>query len=152
MPQLVTHSLETEEALIAGLLLVGVDGRALVEVADEDFFYDHLRPIFHAIRVLHAAGKPVNSITVMYALEQKLDSLSWKGDVGEVMLTDLLGRHVANPAINAPVAMANIVHNYAERRRGLQRAHEEGTRKYQEEIAKVDVSAERRRWWLTPSD
>ena len=150
MPELGTHSIEVEEALIAGLLLVEVDG--LSEVADEDMFYDHLRPLLKAIRALHHAGKPVNSITVMYALGDRLDSLSWKGDVGEVMVTDLLSRHALNPVIYAPMAMASIVHNYAERRRGLRRAHEEGTRKYQAEIEKVGLVSERKRWWLTPSD
>lgn len=146
-----THGLEVEEALIGGLLLYP-DPRALLEVADEDMFYDHLRPVLKAIRVLSGAGKPVNVITVLYALEPQLDSLSWRGDVGEVLLMDIVTRHATNPAACSPVAMANIVHNYAERRRALQRAHKEGTRKYQEEIQKVGSVVERTRWWLTPSD
>lgn len=145
------HDLDVEEALIAGLLLYS-DSKALLEVADEDMFYDHLRPVLKAIRVLSGANKPVNAITVMYALEAQLDSLSWKGDVGEALLMDIVARHATNPAACSPVAMGNIVHNYAERRRALQRAHEEGTRKYQEEIEKVGSVVERTRWWLTPSD
>lgn len=149
MPPQVLSSLDAEEALVAGMLLYA-DTRALLEVSDEDMFYDHLRPVLRAIRTLSGASKPVNVITIMYALESQLDSIAWKGDVGEVLIMDILTRHVANPAACSPVAMANIVHNYAERRRALQRAHEEGTRKYLETVGEVGrmprVVRETTRW------
>lgn len=146
----VLSSLDAEEALVAGMLLYS-DTRALLEVSDEDMFYDHLRPVLRAIRTLSGAGKPVNLVTVMYALEPQLDSIAWKGEVGEALITGIVSHHAMNPAACSPVAMANIVHNYAERRRGLQAAHVEGTRKYLETVGADRKSARSgtERWWLS---
>ena len=115
------HDLATEEALVAALLLHD-DFAALEHFEDNDLWYDHLRPIIAAVRQLHAAGKPCGTVFVLHALESQLDSLSWRGDVGEVMLLDLLGRHVDSVQSYYGPALGQLVHFYAQRRRNVQDA------------------------------
>ena len=130
------HDLATEEALVAALLLHD-DFAALEHFSDNDLWYDHLRPIIAAVRQLHAAGKPCGTVFVLFALDSQLDSLSWRGDVGEVMLLDLLGRHVESVQSYYGPALGQLVHFYAQRRRALQQAHAEGTQLYQSRVSQA---------------
>ena len=139
------HDLATEEALVAALLLHD-DFAALEHFSDNDLWYDHLRPIIAAVRQLHAAGKPCGTVFVLFALDSQLDSLSWRGDVGEVMLLDLLGRHVESVQSYYGPALGQLVHFYAQRRIALQQAHVEGTQLYQ---ARVSAALKGTEGWVS---
>ena len=142
MPELKLSDIDAEECLVASLLLHDPDFSALDLVADEDCFYDHLRPIVSTIRALRARGKPVGTVTVLYALEPILDSLEWRGDRGEVMILELLSRRMFDPNCWYAPAMASVIHAYAERRKALAKAQEAAKQTFQEVLESERVRYE----------
>lgn len=66
------HSIESEQAVLGGLLL---DNRAWSDIADilraDDFYRDDHRLLFQAIADLADEGKPADSVTVVEALRER---------------------------------------------------------------------------------
>jgi len=144
VPQVKLHDLDLEECLLAALLLHD-DFAALRHFTDDDLWYDHLRPFISTIRRLHAAGKPSGAVFVLHALESQLDSLEWRGNRGEALLMDLLGRRMFDVQTFHGVSLGMLIHNYALMRKALRRAQSEGARLYQE---RVDGALKLRGWML----
>ncbi|NDP48928.1 MAG: replicative DNA helicase [Sulfuriferula multivorans] len=65
------HSVEAEQAVLGGLLLVGADALDRIEgvIGVEDFYRDDHRRIFTAAKSLGESGKPVDAVTVAEALQ-----------------------------------------------------------------------------------
>jgi hypothetical protein len=126
-------SLEAEECAIAAALLHD-DAAFLEEAADEDWFYDHLRPIASAVRMLRRAEKPCGTVFVLEVLSRQLDELTWQGDSGEVLILDILSRRVADPQAYYSRALGRLIHYYAEKRKAMQEAREAATRTFTETL------------------
>lgn len=129
----VLHSLETEEALVAALLLHD-DFAGLEEFTDEEVWYDHIRPIISTVRMLRGKDKPCGTVFVLAVLEPRLDELEWRGDKGETLLLDLLSRHVTNVQAYYGRSLGKLVHYYAERRRAMTEAQEAAKRTFTETL------------------
>lgn len=130
------YSLDVEEALVTALLL-HEDYGGLAEFTDDEMWFDHLRPIVSCVRVLHRAGKPSGTVFVLNALARAgtLDAISWKGDSGEILVLDILSRHVGDVQAYYSRQLGRLVHYYAEKRRALREAQEAATRTYSEQMA-----------------
>jgi hypothetical protein len=139
MPNLVLHSLEVEEALITALLLHD-DFAGLEEFTDDELWYDHLRPVVAMVRKLHAAGKPCGIVFVLVALQPVLDDMEWRGDRGEVMLVDLLSRHLTDVQAYYGRQLGRLVRHYAKRRAALQEAQGAATRTFAEVLDRARAS------------
>lgn len=126
-------SLEAEECAVAAALLHD-DAAFLEEAADEDWFYDHLRPIASAVRMLRRAEKPHGTVFVLAVLEPRLDALTWQGDSGETLILDILSRRVADPQAYYSRALGKLIHYYAEKRRAMQEAQEAAKRTFTETL------------------
>ena len=118
MPEPKLASLDAEESLVTALLL-HEDFACLEEFTDDELWYDHLRPVVGMVRLLRGAGKPCGAVFVLAALEPRLDDLEWRGDRGEVMLLDLLSRHLTDVQAYYSRQLGRLVHYYAERRKAL---------------------------------
>lgn len=127
----VLSSLETEESFIAALLL-HEDYAGLTEATDDEFFYDHLRPVVAAVRMLRGAGKPCGTVFVLAVLEPRLDSLEWKGDRGEVLILDILSRRVTDVQSYYGRQLGRLIHYYADRRKAVREAQEAAMLTYNE--------------------
>lgn len=129
-------SLEAEECAVTAALLFE-DCAFLEEAADSDFFYDHIRPVVSTVRMLRGAGKPCGTVFVLQVLARNgtLDTLSWQGDAGEVLVLDILSRHVGDVQAYYSRQLGRLIHYYAEKRRALREAQEAATRTYSEQMA-----------------
>ena len=136
----VLFSLDAEEALTAAILLHD-EYRTFYLFSDQDIFYNHIRPLITAARKLHTRGWPATQILVMREIEDQLDQLSWKGETGEVMIFNLIGRHIDDPnTYSGGMIMAAWVHEMAEQRRTLHDAHERGTEAYREVLREAGIN------------
>lgn len=126
-------SLEAEECAVAAALLHD-DAAFLEEAADEDFFYEHIRPVISAVRMLRGADKPCGTVFVLAALSSRLDALTWQGDSGEVLILDILSRRVADPQAYYSRQLGRLIHYYAEKRKAMQEAQEAAKRTFTETL------------------
>ena len=119
------YSLAVEEALVTSLLLHD-DFSSLAEFTDDEIWFDHLRPIIACVRFLHDAGKPSGTVFALAVLASKgeLDAIEYKGESGEVVVIDLLQRHILDVQAFYGRQLGRLVHHYAEKRKALQRAQE----------------------------
>lgn len=119
------HSLAVEEALVASLLL-HEELHALEEFTDEEVWFDHIRPIISTVRMLRGANKPCGTVFVLAVLASKgeLDAIEYAGESGEVLVIDILQRHVLDVQAFYGRQLGRLVHHYAEKRKALQRAQE----------------------------
>lgn len=129
----VLSSREVEEALVAALLLHD-DYAALDEFTEEEIFYDDIRPITGTVRMLRGKDKPCGTVFVLAALEPQLDELEWKGDRGEVLVLDMLSRHVTDVQAYYGRQLGRLVHYYAERRKAMTEAQEAAKRTFVETL------------------
>ena len=136
-------SLEVEEALVAALLLFD-DFAALEEFTDEEIFYEHLRPLTATVRMLRRANKPCGTVFVLAVLAPRLDELEWKGDRGEVLVLDLLSRHVTDVQAYYGRQLGRLVHYYANQRKALREAQDAALRTFEEtmELARARYEGE----------
>lgn len=127
----VLSSREVEEALVAAFLLHD-DFAALDEFTEEEVWYDDIRAVTGAVRMLRGAGKPCGTVFVLAVLEPRLDSLEWKGDRGEVLILDLLSRHLTDVQAYYGRQLGRLVHYYADRRKALVEAQDAAKRTFAE--------------------
>ena len=128
--------LEVEEALVAALLLFE-DYAGLDECTDDELFYDHTRAIVSTVRMLRGKGKPCGTVFVLAVLasQGKLDSIEWKGDAGEVLVLDILSRHVTDVQAYYGRQLGRLVRFYANERRVLREAQDASKRTFEETLA-----------------
>lgn len=119
------HSLAVEEALVTALLL-HEEYEGLEEFTDEEVWFDHIRPIISTVRMLRGANKPCGTVFVLAVLASKgeLDAIEYAGESGEVLVIDILQRHVLDVQAFYGRQLGRLVHHYAEKRKALQRAQE----------------------------
>ena len=137
------HSLAVEEALVASLLL-HEELHALEEFTDEEVWFDHIRPIISTVRLLRGANKPCGTVFVLQVLASKgqIDAIEYAGESGEVLIIDILQRHLLDVQAFYGRQLGRLVHHYAEKRKALQRAQEAAqkaaTQAYLAEINKYE--------------
>lgn len=117
------HNREAEEAVIGGLL-IAPDLFQDLTLKPDDFYLHRLRFIWEAFQRLDRAGVPADSITI----EQELADMGRLDEVGgEGYLTGLLN---ASPNCFDTPHYADIVADYATRRRVVQAANRAATLAY----------------------
>ena len=126
--------LEVEEALVAALLLFE-DFAGLEECTDDELWYDHTRAIVSTVRMLRGKGKPCGTVFVLAALSPRLDELSWAGDTGEVLVLDILSRHVTDVQAYYGRQLGRLVRYYANQRKALREAQDAAKRTFEETLA-----------------
>lgn len=135
MPEPKLFDIDAEEALVTALLL-WEDCAGLEEFTDDEVWGEHTRAIISAVRVLRGANKPCGTVFVlaMLASAGRLDALSYKGDTGEAVVFDLLGRHLTDIQSYYSRQLGRVIHYYAEERKALQQAQEAAKRTFQETL------------------
>ena len=136
----VLYSLDVEEALVSSLLL-HEDYAGLEECADEELWFDHLHPVVGCVRQLRELGKPTGTVFVLAALEQHLDSLSWRGDRGEELILDLLSRRLTDVQSYYGRQLGRMVHYYAQRRQALKDGQVAAVRAYRKVVESPGLDA-----------